>query len=110
MWFVFPQLRGLGTSETARRFAISSIEEARAYLAHPILGQRIVECTRLVNDSAHDVGEIFGHPDDLKFRSSLTLFARAAGPTSEFAAALVRFFSGQEDARTCALLDDASRC
>jgi uncharacterized protein (DUF1810 family) len=80
MWFVFPQIQGLGPSETAQWFAIRSLDEARAYLAHPVLGARLRECTRIVLDiEGRTASEIFGYPDDLKFRSSLTLFARAAG-------------------------------
>jgi uncharacterized protein (DUF1810 family) len=100
MWFVFPQIKGLGHSETARRYALHSLDEARAYLAHPVLGPRLRECTRLVlavNGKA--IGDIFGAPDDLKFRSSMTLFARA---TTEpiFRQALDKFFAGEEDAET----------
>jgi uncharacterized protein (DUF1810 family) len=100
MWFIFPQVKGLGHSETARRYAIHSLDEAHAYLAHPVLGPRLRECTRLVlaaNKKA--VGEIFGSPDDLKFRSSMTLFARA---TSEplFRQALDKYFAGEEDPET----------
>src|SRR6201984_613417 len=79
MWFVFPQIAGLGSSPLARKFAISSLPEAAAYLAHPILGPRLAECTRLVNlVEGRPIAEIFGYPDDLKFRSSMTLFAHAA--------------------------------
>src|ERR1700761_459059 len=79
MWFMFPQIQGLGSSGIAQRFAISGIEEARAYLDHPVLGTRLRECTALVNAVAgRSVEDIFGYPDDLKFRSSVTLFARAA--------------------------------
>ena len=80
MWFIFPQLKGLGHSPTAQFYGIASIEEARAYLAHPVLGPRITLCTQVV--SAHErqsLAEIFGSPDDLKFVSSMTLFAAAAG-------------------------------
>src|SRR5438105_10485651 len=78
MWFVFPQLAGLGTSQMARKFAIGSLEEAKAYLRHAILGPRLKECTRLmVAVSNNDVGAILGYPDDLKFRSCMTLFAAA---------------------------------
>jgi uncharacterized protein (DUF1810 family) len=107
MWFVFPQLAGLGRSGTARRYAITGLDEARAYLAHALLGARLRECTRAVN--AH-VGrtalEIFGRPDDLKFCSSMTLFERAAGEAKadEFALALERFYAGQRDAATLRLL------
>ncbi len=78
MWFIFPQIRGLGASPMANRYAISSIAEARAYLGHPILGPRLRECTRLVTEiEGRTIAEIFGYPDDLKFRSSMTLFAHA---------------------------------
>jgi len=109
MWFIFPQLQGLGVSDTAQRYGIKSLEEAHEYLSHPVLGPRIVECTRLVNDCiGHDVHDIFGTPDDVKFHSSMTLFAFAAAPRSEFACALSRFFSGRPDAQTCELLRDIS--
>src|ERR1700742_60135 len=78
MWFIFPQIRGLGRSAMAERFAIGSLEEARAYLGHGVLGVRLRECTELVNAvEGKTVGEIFGFPDHLKFHSSMTLFARA---------------------------------
>ena len=78
MWFIFPQLRGLGSSATAQRFGIESIEEARAYLAHPVLGARLRECTQLINAiSGRSIEQIFGYPDDLKFRSCMTLFRHA---------------------------------
>lgn len=105
MWFVFPQFDGLGTSATSRRFAIKSLEEARAYLRHPLLGPRIRECTAIVN--SHDglsARLIFGTPDDMKFLSSVTLFELASGPRSEFATALEKYFSGQRDARTLELV------
>ena len=94
IWFVFPQLRGLGHSATAVRYGISSLDEARAYLGHPVLGPRLVECAELV----------FGYPDDVKLRSSMTLFARAAPDTPVFAEVLDRFFDGEPDAATDALL------
>jgi uncharacterized protein (DUF1810 family) len=104
MWFIFPQIDGLGHSATARHFAIRGLAQARAYLAHPVLGARLAECTRLVNAvagaSAHD---IFGSPDDLKFRSSMTLFELAADDPSEYRTALDRYYAGQADARTVAL-------
>jgi uncharacterized protein (DUF1810 family) len=100
MWFVFPQLTGLGSSATARHYGIASIAEARAYWAHPLLGPRLAECTALVlaaqGRSAH---EIFGSPDDLKFRSCMTLFARATGEPA-FARALEQYFGGEADPRT----------
>jgi uncharacterized protein (DUF1810 family) len=101
MWFVFPQLKGLGASETARTFAISGLEEARAYLTHPVLGPRLRECCELVNRvegrSAH---EIFGDPDDMKFRSCLTLFAAAAPAEALFTQGLEKYFRGEQDERT----------
>jgi len=101
MWFVFPQLKGLGTSEAARVYAISGLEEARAYLAHPVLGPRLRECCelliRLHGLSAH---RIFGDPDDMKFRSSLTLFAAAAPDEAVFEQALRKYFRGERDSRT----------
>ena len=101
MWFVFPQIRGLGHSGMARRFAISSRAEAEAYLAHPILGSRLKECTRLVNlAKGRSIEEIFGVIDSLKFRSSMTLFARVAGDNTVFTAALDKYFGGQPDKLT----------
>jgi uncharacterized protein (DUF1810 family) len=101
MWFVFPQIAGLGSSPPARRFAISSLAEATAYLAHPILGPRLAECTRLVNQiEGRPIGQIFGHPDDLKFRSSMTLFARASADNQVFVDALQKHFNGEFDPAT----------
>jgi uncharacterized protein (DUF1810 family) len=103
MWFVFPQIEGLGSSTTARRYAIRSLEEARAYLAHPLLGPRLLECTQAVNAlqglSAH---RIFGSPDDLKFASSMTLFECVAAPVSPFSLAVDQVCGGRRDARTLA--------
>ena len=105
MWFVFPQAAGLGHSELARRFAISSREEARAYLDHPILGPRLHECTSAaIGSPAHSVGDLFGSPDDLKFRSSMTLFD-AMVPKASFGQALMKFFGGQRDERTLVWLE-----
>ena len=104
MWFIFPQLVGLGSSPTARCYAIASVEEARAYLAHPVLGARLRECTRLVNRiEGRTIEEIFGYPDHLKFRSCMTLFACAAGEAGDgplFREALRRYFAGEEDPLT----------
>jgi len=101
MWFIFPQLAGLGRSPTAVHYAIASLDEARAYLAHPVLGARLRACTELVFDvegkSAHD---IFGSPDDLKFHSSLTLFARAAPSERIFSQALEKYFASRPDNAT----------
>ena len=105
MWFVFPQFEGLGMSATSRRYAIRSLAEAQAYLRHEVLGVRLLECTEAVNRldgrSAH---AIFGSPDDMKFRSSMTLFELVAGPASAFAAALDRYFAGERDALTLELV------
>jgi uncharacterized protein (DUF1810 family) len=109
MWFIFPQLEGLGVSEMSRRYAIRSLEEAREFLRHPVLGARLSECTEAVND--HDglsARQIFGTPDDRKFRSSMTLFERVAGADSIFASALEKYFAGERDARTIELLRRAS--
>jgi len=105
MWFVFPQLAGLGSSPTARAYALSGVDEARAYLAHPVLGPRLVECTELVAAvQDRTASEIFGYPDDLKLRSSMTLFARAAPDTAVFSDVLDRYFDGEPDRRTLDLL------
>jgi uncharacterized protein (DUF1810 family) len=100
MWFIFPQIQGLGSSPMAVRYAISSLDEARAYLAHPVLGARLRECTGLVlGVKGRSVEEIFGYPDDLKFHSSVTLFAEASGE-EVFLRALERFFGGRRDGGT----------
>jgi uncharacterized protein (DUF1810 family) len=106
MWFVFPQIRGLGSSEMAVRYAISGREEARAYLDHPVLGLRLRECLGIVVAlEGKTVEEIFGYPDDLKFHSSITLFAEVEG-TSEhgFHKALKKYFGGKTDRRTLELI------
>jgi uncharacterized protein (DUF1810 family) len=101
MWFVFPQIEGLGSSAMARRFAIASREEAEAYLAHPVLGPRLIECMRLVNlVEGSSIAQIFGSPDDMKFRSSMTLFARIAPEHRDFAEALEKYFQGKPDSLT----------
>jgi uncharacterized protein (DUF1810 family) len=101
MWFVFPQLRGLGASPTAVRYGISSLEEAGAYLRHGLLGPRLRECTELVNQvQGRSVGQIFGSPDDLKLHSSMTLFARATEDNEDFVALLDKYYDGQKDRLT----------
>ena len=106
MWFVFPQCAGLGHSATAQRYAIRSLDEARAYLAHAVLGARLVECTRIVNAlDGLSARRIFAAPDDLKFQSSMTLFECASQPGSVFAAALDTYFAGTRDAQTLRWLD-----
>ena len=101
MWFVFPQLAGLGSSSMAQRFAIASLAEARAYLAHGVLGPRLRECTQLLmNSQGETISRILGSPDDLKFRSCMTLFAKVAGSPEAFDAALEKFFDGEPDPKT----------
>ena len=105
MWFIFPQIEGLGHSAVAQRYAIASLDEARAYLEHPLLGTRLRECSALVlavpGKTAHD---IFGSPDDFKLHSSMTLFHRAAPAEPVFGECLTKHFAGQEDASTLARL------
>ncbi len=104
MWFVFPQIAGLGSSPTAQQYAISSLDTARAYLAHPVLGPRLREAAEAVlGVEGRTASAIFGYPDDLKLRSSMTLFARAAGEPSVFQQVLDRYYDGP-DPRTLALL------
>ena len=105
MWFIFPQLKGLGKSPTAMRYAISSREEAEAYLKNAILGPRLRYCTQLVLEvEGRSIRQIFGSPDDLKFRSSMTLFANVAPEDAEFNAALQKYFAGEPDHLTLQLL------
>jgi uncharacterized protein (DUF1810 family) len=105
MWFVFPQMRGLGRSGMAERFAIASLAEAHAYAAHPVLGARLRECCRLLLQlGTGDAGAIFGFPDDVKLRSCMTLFARAMPDDATFRKVLEKFFAGEEDAATLRLL------
>jgi uncharacterized protein (DUF1810 family) len=105
MWYVFPQIAGLGSSPMAQKFAIGSLEEARAYLAHDVLGPRLKECTQLVLAvQERSISEILGYPDDLKFRSSMTLFADVPGAPSLFDEALQQYFDGKADERTLQLL------
>lgn len=101
MWFVFPQIEGLGSSPMAEKYAIQSLDEARAYLAHPLLGPRLRELTRIVNSlEGRRIYEIFHDPDDMKFRSSMTLFAAATDDNAEFRQALEKYFQGEPDALT----------
>jgi uncharacterized protein (DUF1810 family) len=105
MWFIFPQVTGLGLSPTAQLYAISSRAEARAYLAHPVLGPRLREGVAAVNAvEGRTAHEIFGSPDDVKFRSSMTLFREAAADEPAFQAALDRYFAGAADPRTLQIL------
>ena len=105
IWYIFPQFAGLGLSSTSQHFAIQSLDEARAYLAHPVLGPRLIECAeaalRVENRSAR---EIFGSPDDLKLRSCATLFAQISPPDSAFHRLLDKYFGGERDAKTLRLV------
>ena len=105
MWFVFPQLQGLGRSAIARHYGIASEVEARAYREHPLLGARLLECTRLVLAVDGSTAlQVFGTPDDLKFRSSMTLFECVAPQQPDFAAAIDKLYAGRRDEATMALL------
>ena len=105
IWFIFPQIAGLGRSGTAQQFAIASLDEAKAYLQHPVLGPRLRECTQLVLDvEGRSAEEIFGSPDYLKFRSCMTLFSTAATDNALFKSALLKYFHGQPDQLTLDLL------
>lgn len=108
MWYVFPQLAGLGHSATAQFYAIQNLDEARAYLAHPVLGPRLRECTEAaLGVEGRTAREIFGSPDDLKLRSCATLFARAAEPGSAFERLLETYYGGDPDPATLRLLGNA---
>jgi uncharacterized protein (DUF1810 family) len=105
MWFIFPQVRGLGHTETSIFFAISSLQEAKAYLEHPVLGPRLRECCELLMQiDGRSISQIFGSPDDLKLRSSMTLFAQASEQNPLFKDVLQRYFDGRVDPRTLGLL------
>jgi uncharacterized protein (DUF1810 family) len=105
MWFVFPQISGLGRSPIARRYAISSLAEAEAYLAHPVLGPRLIECTRILTErSGRTAQDIFGPVDAMKLRSSMTLFAAAAADSIPFRRVLADYFDGAADELTESLL------
>ena len=105
MWFIFPQLKGLGRSATARFYGIASKDEALAYWQHPVLGPRLKQCAELVlNTSGKTAHEIFGTPDDLKLQSCMTLFADVAAGEPVFARVLERYYQGQRDEKTVALL------
>jgi uncharacterized protein (DUF1810 family) len=106
MWFIFPQLLGLGRSEMAQRFALQSLDQAVRYAADPVLGQRLRQCARLVAETqGRGISEIFGFPDDLKFHSSMTLFASAVPDDPIFRLALEKYFDGEMDVKTLAILE-----
>ncbi len=101
MWFIFPQIAGLGRTATAQRYAIADLDEARAYLAHPVLGPRLAECARaLLSVQGRSATQILGTPDDLKLVSSMSLFAHAAGDPAVFRAVLDRYYGGEDDPAT----------
>lgn len=105
MWYVFPQMKGLGHSPMAQRFVIASLDEAKAYLAHPVLGPRLLKCTEaMLAIDGKSALEILASPDDMKFRSSMTLFARATPDRPLFQAALEKYFNGNGDVATLELL------
>ncbi len=108
MWFIFPQLDGLGRSSTARHYAIRSLDEAGAYLAHPVLGPRLLECCHLIlGVDGKSATDIFGFPDDVKLRSSMTLFAQLDDAPTEFQSVIDTYFGGEFDQRTIELLGGA---
>ena len=101
MWYIFPQIKGLGRSATAQKYAVSSIDEAKAFLSHPVLGARLRECTRLATAvNSRSIEDIFGYPDHQKFHSSMTLFAHATNDNGVFTAALKKFFRSEYDNQT----------
>jgi len=109
MWFIFPQIDGLGSSSAAKLYGIKSADEAKAYLSHPVLGPRLSECSAvLLRHQGVSASDIFGYPDDLKLRSSMTLFASVSEPDSVFSRVLKQYFEGQPDTRTLEILQQLS--
>ena len=107
MWFIFPQIIGLGQSSTAQFYSLKSADEARAYLEHPVLGSRLLECTATVEGiEKRGIAEVFGSPDDMKFRSCMTLFAQVAPKRPQFERLITKYFQGQPDERTLQILQD----
>jgi uncharacterized protein (DUF1810 family) len=105
MWYIFPQIQGLGFSEVSKHYAITDLAEAVAYAKHPVLGPRLVEiCTSLLGLGSSDAGRIFGSPDDLKLKSSMTLFAAVPGADPVFQAVLAKFFGGVRDTKTLQII------
>lgn len=108
MWFIFPQVDGLGFSATTKRYSIKSLPEARAYLAHPVLGERLIECSRTIQTlEGRTALEIFGRPDDMKLQSSMTLFSEISHPELIFTMVLDKYFDGKQDLRTIELIETA---
>jgi uncharacterized protein (DUF1810 family) len=109
MWYIFPQLEGLGHSPTSRLYSIKSLEEARQYLSHPVLGQRLTESAEAVMAvQGQSAADIFGHPDDWKLQSSMTLFELVSGPDSVFKRVLEKYFSGKRDTKTLQIVGKQS--
>lgn len=107
MWFIFPQIAGLGTSDMARKYAIPDLATAKQYLAHELLGARLRECTQaILSVNGRSAHEILGSPDDMKLKSSMTLFELADGPDSVFSAILTKFFNGQRDQKTLMIVNE----
>ena len=108
MWFIFPQIEGLGSSSTAKYYSIKTIGEATEYLIHPILGKRLLECTNIIAETQNKTAdEIFGHTDTIKLRSCMTLFNFIASEQKVFAAVLKKYFNGEEDEQTLSILKNA---
>lgn len=109
IWYIFPQIAGLGFSSTSKFYSIKSLEEAKAYLAHPVLGPRLIECAEAaVGIANRSANEVFGSPDDMKVRSCATLFALVSPPESVFERLLTRYYRGERDARTLQILGNPS--
>ena len=107
MWYIFPQILGLGFSEMSKRYAIKDLDEAEAYINHPVLGQRLIEiCSELLKLQSNDAHEIFGSPDDMKLRSSMTLFAALPNAYPVFKSVIDKFFNGAMDGATLRLLGE----
>lgn len=109
IWYIFPQLTGLGRSSTAEKYGIHSLDEGRAYMAHPVLGSRMVECCRaILAVEGKSASAIMGYPDDLKLRSSMTLFSLVDDKLPEFLAVLEKYYDGEADERTIQLIENQS--
>ena len=110
IWYIFPQIQGLGFSETSKFYAIKNIEEAAEYLKHPVLGERLIRiCHALIKNPGNDANKIFGSPDDMKLKSSMTLFAALPGTDPVFQKVLDKFFNGTRDSKTIEILTSQKR-